>query len=63
VGGSFHCWKFLPIIGKYVVNVLEDVSNGGEKDRAWMWKATMSLEKKRGVHEKVIPRRELRDLE
>jgi sarcosine oxidase/L-pipecolate oxidase len=38
VGGSFHSWKFLPTIGKYVVNVLEGVGNGLEKDQAWAWK-------------------------
>jgi sarcosine oxidase/L-pipecolate oxidase len=32
IGGSFHSWKFLPIIGKYAVNVLNDKSNGAEKD-------------------------------
>ncbi|KAM3421767.1 L-saccharopine oxidase [Cercospora zeina] len=37
-GGSFHSYKFLPIIGKYILNVLYDVSNGEEKDQAWAWK-------------------------
>ena len=59
VGGSFHCWKFLPVIGRYIANVLEGVSNGEEKDQAWSWK-TGSREE-RGVHEKVMPRRELKD--
>ncbi|KAF2253681.1 FAD/NAD(P)-binding domain-containing protein [Trematosphaeria pertusa] len=61
VGGSFHSWKFLPTIGKYVVNVLNGVSNGEEKDRRWCWK-TGKVDG-RGAHEKVVPRRELRDLE
>jgi sarcosine oxidase/L-pipecolate oxidase len=61
VGGSFHSWKFLPTIGKYVVNVLEDRSNGAEKDGRWGWKN--GPEQGRGAHEKVMPKRELRDLE
>ncbi|KAJ9192730.1 hypothetical protein DTO021D3_9075 [Paecilomyces variotii] len=62
VGGSFHSWKFLPTIGKYVANVLEGISNGPEKDEVWSWKHPSSLAE-RGAHEKVVPRRELRDLE
>ncbi|PGG96348.1 hypothetical protein AJ79_09621 [Helicocarpus griseus UAMH5409] len=38
VGGSFHSWKFLPTIGIYVVNVLEEVGNGKERDQRWGWK-------------------------
>ena len=48
--GSFHSWKFLPTIGKYVVNVLNGVSNGEAKDAAWKWKTEFSA---RGAHEKV----------
>ncbi|KAI5369552.1 Putative FAD dependent oxidoreductase, FAD/NAD(P)-binding domain superfamily, MTOX family [Septoria linicola] len=33
-GGSFHSYKFLPIIGKYMTNVLSGTGNGAEKDRA-----------------------------
>ena len=36
--GSFHSWKFLPTIGKYVVTVLNGKSNGKAKDDAWKWK-------------------------
>ena len=57
--GSFHSWKFLPTIGKYVVNVLNGKSNGEEKDKAWQWKTTFA---DRGAHEKVLPKRELSDL-
>lgn len=56
--GSFHSWKFLPVIGKYVVNVLNGQSNGEEKDRHWRWKTSFDS---RGAHEKVLPRSELRD--
>ena len=63
VGGSFHSWKFLPIIGKYIANVLDGVSNGKDKDLSWEWKrAGWSLGGIQGAHEKVIPKRELRDL-
>ncbi|KPI34577.1 L-saccharopine oxidase [Cyphellophora attinorum] len=56
--GSFHSWKFLPVIGKYVANVLNGVSNGQEKDAAWEWKTEFAS---RGAHEKVMPKGELRD--
>ncbi|KAI1617824.1 FAD dependent oxidoreductase [Exophiala viscosa] len=56
--GSFHSWKFLPNIGRYVVNVLNGKSNGQEKDKAWAWKRTWS---ERGAHEKVLPRAQLAD--
>lgn len=61
VGGSFHSWKFLPIIGQYVINVLNGVSNGDEKDKRWKWKE--GKVEGRGVHEKVVPKRELAELE
>ena len=54
--GSFHSWKFLPTIGKYVVNVLNGQSNGNCKDDAWKWKTEWNS---RGAHEKVLPRGEL----
>jgi len=63
-GGSFHSYKFLPIVGKYMVNVLSGKGNGEVKDRAWEWKKRMDGdEKTRGAHESTAPRRELRDLE
>ncbi|KAI9701714.1 MAG: hypothetical protein M1820_006342 [Bogoriella megaspora] len=37
-GGSFHGYKFLPTIGRYVVNVLEGESNGEAIDKAFAWK-------------------------
>jgi sarcosine oxidase / L-pipecolate oxidase len=58
--GSFHSWKFLPIIGKYTVNVLNGESNGEEKDQAWKWKGTWL---NRGVHEKTLPKADLKDFE
>ncbi|KAL2811776.1 FAD dependent oxidoreductase [Aspergillus granulosus] len=59
VGGSFHFYKFLPTIGRYVVDVLESVEKGASGDTAWSWKsAGVST---RGVHESLIPKREFKD--
>ncbi|KAI9711544.1 MAG: hypothetical protein M1820_002108 [Bogoriella megaspora] len=63
IGGSFHSYKFLPNIGGYVTKVLNGESNGSEKDKAWMWKTGSDGKIGRGAHEKVVPRRELKDLE
>ena len=64
VGGSFHSWKFLPIIGQYITNMLQGKSNGSEKDLHWAWKrAGWDTGGTKGAHEKAIPTRELRDLE
>ncbi|KIW57181.1 hypothetical protein PV05_05772 [Exophiala xenobiotica] len=57
--GSFHSWKFLPNIGRYVVNVMDGKSNGREKDEAWAWKRTWEG---KGAHEKVLPKREFGSL-
>ncbi|KAK1138619.1 hypothetical protein N8T08_002149 [Aspergillus melleus] len=59
VGGSFHSYKFLPTIGKYVANVLNGAGNGPQKDEAWAWK--QSQENERGVHESLVPKNELAD--
>jgi sarcosine oxidase / L-pipecolate oxidase len=41
--------RFLPNIGKYMLNVLSGQSNGPEKDKAWGWKSNAELEEaKRG---------------
>lgn len=54
-------YKFLPISGKYMANVLSGKGNGAEKDEAWQWKK--GNDGRRGAHEKTKPQRELRDLE
>ena len=55
--GSYHGWKFLPVIGEYVVQLL-----GGtlEEDlvKRWAW----DRPQEGGAHEKIKPKRELRDL-
>ncbi|KAL0937038.1 L-pipecolate oxidase 2 [Colletotrichum truncatum] len=43
VGGNFNSYKFLPIAGKYMCNVLNERSNGAEKDKAWCWKKEEAL--------------------
>ncbi|KAJ5731707.1 uncharacterized protein N7483_006215 [Penicillium malachiteum] len=58
VGGSFHCWKFLPTVGHYVANVVHGVGNGADRDKIWGWKEE---QQGRGVHDSLIPDRELRD--
>ena len=61
IGGSFHSYKFLPIAGQYMVNILNGKGNGPEMDKAWAWKrGDISW---RGAHESTAPKRELRDLE
>ena len=61
IGGSFHSYKFLPVAGRYMVNVLNGKGNGEEMDKAWAWKK--GTEGRRGAHESTAPKRELRDLE
>lgn len=48
VGGSFHSYKFLPVAGAYMLNVLFDKSNGEEKDASWAWKSPEWLAKCNG---------------
>lgn len=52
--------RFMPNIGKYMVNVLEGESNGKEMDTAWGWKSRADIEvASRGD----MNRRELRDFD
>lgn len=59
--------RFLPNFGKYMLNVLQGISNGEEKDRAWSWKSGQDEFKDEHsfglLMEKSAPRKELRDLE
>ncbi|KAK1673838.1 fructosyl amino acid oxidasesarcosine oxidase [Colletotrichum godetiae] len=43
VGGNFDTYKFLPIAGKYMCNILKGKGNGREKDIAWGWKDEATL--------------------
>ena len=55
--GSFHGWKFLPIIGDYVVKLLDGKLEENLMKR-WAWDRAQEG----GVHEKVTPKRELKYL-
>lgn len=52
--GTWHSWKFLPILGKYVVNMLDGRLSEEEKGR-WDW------DRKIDKIKREIPR-ELRDV-
>ncbi|KAH0430679.1 hypothetical protein CcaCcLH18_07594 [Colletotrichum camelliae] len=52
-GGNFSSYKFMPIVGRYICNVINGESNGLEKDEAWGWKGNASF------HQGVKHRNEL----
>lgn len=64
-GGSFHGYKFLPIAGKYMLNVLDGESNGPERDKAWSWKRDVKPGTRGfgALGLKMAPKRELQDFE
>ena len=43
-GGSFHGWKFLPVIRKYVVQMLNGELSKGRRDR-WSWSRSLNSPK------------------
>lgn len=53
-------FRFLPNSGKYMLNVLNDKSNGEEKDRAFGWKSHADLD---GARQKSVACEEWRDLQ
>jgi sarcosine oxidase/L-pipecolate oxidase len=55
--GSFHGWKFLPIIGDYVVQLLDGELDSSLEKR-WAW----DRDQTGFAQEKAIPKRELKDL-
>ncbi|KAI3399563.1 hypothetical protein diail_6202, partial [Diaporthe ilicicola] len=55
-GGSFCGYKFLPNIGKYMLNVLSGESNGPEKDKAWGWKTGAELDAARKGNKRTVQR-------
>ncbi|KAF7189773.1 L-pipecolate oxidase [Pseudocercospora fuligena] len=61
-GGSFHSYKFLPVIGKYMVRVLSGERNGSEKDRAWGWKGEDERKGGGGAHKSTLPKRDLSEI-
>ena len=54
--GSFHGWKFLPIIGKYVVRMLKGELSE-EMRKRWDWDREF-----KGTPNALIPKRELADI-
>jgi len=57
-GGSFHSWKFMPTLGKYVVQMLQGKLDG-EKARRWAW----NRPKDGGAIPEYLPRRDLKEIE
>jgi glycine/D-amino acid oxidase-like deaminating enzyme len=54
--GSFHVWKFLPILGKYVVEMLEGMLSDEMAER-WAW----DKHDQGSAHKSLVPHREMRD--
>ena len=57
LGGSFHSWKFLPIIGSYVVQMLHGELEP-EKAKKWAWDRASAG----GAHGTLAPKRDLTDI-
>lgn len=57
-GATDNIDRFMPNIGKYMVNVLKGESNGQEMDAAWGWKSRAEIE---AAGRGDMNRRELRD--
>jgi sarcosine oxidase/L-pipecolate oxidase len=55
-GGSFHGWKMMPVLGKYVIQMLQDKLSDEYKMR-WAWERPMP-----SVPRGYTPKRELRDI-
>jgi sarcosine oxidase/L-pipecolate oxidase len=55
--GSFHGWKFLPILGRYVVQLLDDELDP-ELVKTWAW----DRDNGSAPYGDMWPKRELRDL-
>lgn len=58
--------RFMPVIGKYMINVLDGESNGQAKDKAWGWKSDVDWNDVREfglLSGKAVAKVELRDLE
>ncbi|KAK9769255.1 putative FAD dependent oxidoreductase domain-containing protein [Seiridium cardinale] len=56
-GGSFHSWKFLPILGKYAIQMITG-NLDAKLVKTWAW----DREDNGGAHEGLIPHREMRDI-
>jgi sarcosine oxidase/L-pipecolate oxidase len=58
-GGSFHSWKFFPVLGKHIVAMLDGTLDAEKKAR-WAW--TRIPDVSRGACETYRPRRDLKDI-
>lgn len=58
IGGSFHAWKFLPVLGDNVVAML-DGELSAEKKAKWAWNRGPELSL--GACDTYSPRRDLKD--
>lgn len=57
-GGSFHGWKFMPTIGRYVVEMLD-----GTLDQALVKRWAWDRPNEGAAHGKLLPTLEMGDLE
>lgn len=57
-GGSFHSWKFLPTIGKYVVQMLKG-QLASEPAEKWAW----DRKDEGAACEMYIPQKDLKDFD
>jgi sarcosine oxidase / L-pipecolate oxidase len=58
-GGSFHAWKFLPNLGKYIVEMMNGKLDA-EKANRWAWDRPVCS--KDGACDTYAPKRDLNDL-
>ena len=56
-GGSFHSWKFLPVLGKYVVQMLQGTLDSESASR-WAWDRSNAG----GAIPAYLPRRDLKEI-
>jgi sarcosine oxidase / L-pipecolate oxidase len=56
-GGSFHGWKFLSILGEYVVDLLQGKLDPALQKR-WAW----DRDQGGGSHQDLMPKRDWKDL-
>jgi sarcosine oxidase/L-pipecolate oxidase len=58
-GGSFHAWKFLPVLGRYIVDMMDGNLDVEKADR-WAWDRPTSS--KNGACNTYAPKRDLQDM-
>lgn len=56
-GGSFHSWKFMPTLGRYVVKMLQGKLDPEHASR-WAWDRSNDG----GALPEYLPRRDLKDI-